>query len=91
MQMQTNQANTKTWLEASKNLDIRAYVECYMPKLCLSENIFPLAGMYETQREVSSPFEIGQSVIQDLIYPTEFQAWEFLSEEALRNFELRLL
>ena len=91
MQPQTNKADTKTWLEASKEIDIRAYIEGYMPNLNICANIFPLASIYKTQVEVCVPSIIKQSVTLDPIMQTEFQAWEVLSDEALRDFELRLL
>ena len=58
MRPETNSANTKTWLEASRTTKIRAYIQNYMPTLSAYKNPFPEADLYEKLREASVTVQI---------------------------------
>lgn len=90
MQPETNEANTTTWLEASKEMKIRAYIESYMPTLSLRERLSPSANLYDALREVSVPPPRQRAVTLGPQLEMELQAWDVLSDEALRDFEREL-
>lgn len=87
MQPETNGANTRTWLEASKEMKIRAYIEGYMPTLSVRESPFPSANLYDALRKISVSLPMQRVVTLEPQLEMELQAWDILSDEALRNFE----
>ena len=90
MQPETNGANTNTWLEASKGVTIRAYIENYAPTLSIRETPSASTGLYDALKKVSVPFPMQRAVTLEPRLEIELQAWDILSDEALRDFELGL-
>jgi hypothetical protein len=90
MQPETNEVSTKTWLEASKDITIRAYIESYMSTLNIRENLSPSTGLYDALRKISVPHPLRRAVTLEPRLEMELQAWDTLSDEALRDFELGL-
>jgi len=90
MEIRTDTANSRDWLEASKEVRIRAYIENYIPTLSIHEK--PLSGenFYEALRGISVPLAEKHPAIQEPHLGTEFQAWDVLSDEALTSFEQEL-
>jgi hypothetical protein len=82
----TNTANTRTWLEASKGIKIKAYIGSYMPTLSVRESPFPSEDLYDVLREVSVPVPMTRAAVEPQL-EMELQAWDVLSDEALLNFE----
>ena len=87
MQPETDGANTRTWLEASKDMEIRAYIESHMPTLSVRESPSPSGNLYDTLRKVSVSLPTQRAVALEPQLEMELQAWDTLSDEALRNFE----
>ena len=87
MQPETNEANTRTWLEANKEVKIRAYIESYMPTLSVRENPFPGGNLYDALRRVSVPLPMQRAATLEPQLEMELEAWDILSDEALRDFE----
>jgi hypothetical protein len=90
MEPQTNAANTKDWLKATKELTIRAYVETYMPTVSVRGRPSPPQAFDEALRKVSVPLPAERVPIIDPQLDIELQAWDVLSDEALKNFEREL-
>jgi hypothetical protein len=81
MQPETNEANTRTWLEGSKEMKIKAYVENHIPTLSVRESPAPSTSPYSASLPMQRPVTLGPQLEMEL------QAWDILSDEALRNFE----
>lgn len=90
MQPETNGANTNTWLEASKEIKIKAYIESYLPTVSICENHNPSVGLYDALREISVPFSMQRVITLESQLEMELRAWNTLSDEALIDFEQRL-
>jgi len=90
VQPETNGANTRTWLEASKEIKIRAYIESYMPTLTVRESPFPSAGLYDALEKISVPLSLQRVATLEPQLEMELQAWDILSDEALKDFEQEL-
>jgi hypothetical protein len=90
MTRQTSGANTATWLEASKDIKIRAYVESYTPTLTIQEQIYPSPDFCEDLWEISIPLSEERAGAIEPELALELEAWDILSDEALRNFENQL-
>jgi len=91
MAPETNVANTKNWLEVSKGIRIRAYVENYVPTLNVRERPLPKEDLYDALRNISVPFPTKRAAIAiEPEFDIEFRAWDALSDEALMNFEREL-
>lgn len=86
----TDRANTDTWLRASKDKKVRAYIESYTPTLSIRESRSPGADLYDTLERVSVAFPLQNVVAPAPGLESELQAWDILSDEALREFELGL-
>lgn len=87
MEPQINTANTKDWLEASKDLKIKAYIEAFTPTSNLIGMSCPQENLYEQFLHIGVPFiEQGASPM-GLRLETEFESWDQLSDEALIDFE----
>ena len=90
MEPLTNVTNTKNWLEASRGIRIRAYIESYTPTLSVRERPFPSGNLYDSLRKVSVLLPTKCAATLEPQLDIEFQAWDILSDEALVNFELEL-
>jgi hypothetical protein len=90
MQQETNGANIKTWLEANKEITIKAYIENFIPTFNIRENPYQNSDLYETLEKFSVPLSIHQAVFRESQIELEFKSWDILSDEALREFELGL-
>ena len=90
MEPKTNEANTRTWLEASSSIRIRAYIENYTPTLSIRERPLPSENLYDMLRKISVPLPVERVVTIERQLEMEFQAWDILSDEALMNFEQEL-
>lgn len=75
MQIATSDANTKTWLEATKKITISAPIESYMPTISMRQSSF---------------IGVWLHIQSDLTLEMELQSWDILSDDALWNFEHRL-
>ena len=84
---ETDEANTRTWLEASKGIRIRTYIESRMSTLSLRERPSPSENLYEALRKISVPLPMRRAATLEPQLEMELQAWDVLSDEALRNFE----
>jgi hypothetical protein len=87
MESQTNELNTKNWLEATKGMKIRAYIEAYTPTSSMHGMPLPREDLYDAFKEISVPFSEKRTPIVEPQLDAEFQAWDMLSDEALINFE----
>jgi len=87
MQPETNGVNTNTWLEASKDIKIRAYIENYMPTFNMVDKPNQYLGFYDSLREISVPFPIRPAINLEPYLDLELMAWDSLSDEALFDFE----
>jgi len=87
MEPETNAADTRTWLEVSKEIRIRAYIESYVPTLSIREKPLPGRNLYDALRKISVPFPMRRAATIEPRLEMELQAWDVLSDEALRNFE----
>jgi len=90
MERQTNAANTKDWLKATKDLTIRAYVETNVPTVSMHGRPAPPPVFDEALRKVSVPLPAQRVPVIDSQLDIELQAWDVLSDEALENFEREL-
>ena len=90
MEPRTDVANTKNWLEASRGIRTRAYIESYMSTVSMGERPFPSGNFYESLRTVSVLLPTKRAATLEPQLDMEFQAWDILSDEALANFELEL-
>lgn len=90
MQPETDGVNPRTWLEASKGIKIRAYIESYMPTVSVRQSSFPSANLYDALRKISVALPMQRAVTLEPHFEMELQAWDILSDEALRNFEQEL-
>jgi hypothetical protein len=77
MEPQTDTAGSQDWLEASRELKIRAYVQNSAPTRTVYNTLSRLAARVQAERRCPIDPEL------DL----EFQAWDALSDEALSSFE----
>lgn len=90
MQPETSGANTNTWLEASKEMKIEAYIESFMPTLSISGNPYPNTGLYDVLKKISVPISLQPAITLEPQLEMELRAWDTLSDEALIDFEQRL-
>jgi len=90
MQPETGGANTNTWLEASKEMKVKAYIESYMTTLSISGNPCPNTDLYDALREISVPVSLQLVTTLEPQLEMELRAWDALSDEALIDFEQRL-
>lgn len=90
MQPETSGANTRTWLKENSEVTIKAYTESCMMTLTMHRSpISNAVGIYDTLRKISTSVPALIAATQPNL-EAEFQAWDLLSDEALRNFELEL-
>jgi len=87
MQPETTGVNTNTWLEASKDINIRAYIENFMQTFNIADKPNPSIGFDDALREISVPFPIRPAINRESKLDMELMAWDSLSDEALLNFE----
>ena len=88
MRTQTHAANTNTWLEATSEGEIRAYVVNYTPTLSIRESPFPVSDLGRELSQVSVFwFPDLSSVFAGPQIDLELEAWDILSNEALETFE----
>jgi serine kinase of HPr protein (carbohydrate metabolism regulator) len=90
MQPETSGANTNTWLEASKKMKIKAYIESFMPTLSVSRNPYPNTDLYDALKNISVPISLQKVTDLEPQLEMEIRAWDTLSDEALIDFEQRL-
>ncbi len=87
MEPKTHEANTTTWPEAGSDFRISAYVENCTSTLSMREQLLPNEILYDMLRKISVPLPAERVVTIERQLETEFQAWDVLSDEALKNFE----
>ena len=90
MQPETNMATTNTWLEVSKELKIKAYIESYTSITSIYNSLCPIADLHDELIRISIPFPKQRDTTQDQQLEMELSAWDTLSDEALIDFEQRL-
>lgn len=88
MQPRTDEVNTKDWVEASRGIVVRAYIESRTATSTLPGRPIALGDVLRDLKETSVPLVRKPVMPEDL--EIELQAWDSLSDEALRNFEQEL-
>jgi hypothetical protein len=89
MEPRTDEVSTKDWLEASRDIVIRAYIENRTSYLTLLREPISLGNASQSHAEVSMPLTKQQPTVSgDLA--SELHVWDTLSDEALKNFEQEL-
>ena len=91
MQPETHEANTETWIKASQDLNVKPFVEGYMATV--SVNGYPVPteqGLYDELKKIGALFPIPAAGVVGPQLEMELQAWDLLSDEALRDFEAGL-
>lgn len=90
MEPKTDAANTRTWLEGSRDIRILAYVESYAPTRSVRERAYPGEDLYDALRRVSVLLPTNRVAAIPPELEAEFQAWDVLSDDALETFEQEL-
>lgn len=86
MKSETRVINTKDWLNASKELNIRLYVENSVSTVTR----YQYPPFNEGLRDISKAALNKPSMVMEPGLETEFEAWEILSDQALADFERAL-
>jgi len=83
MESQTQVINTKDWLNASKKLNIRLYVENSVSTITR----YQYPPFNEGFRDTSKMTLIRPSMVMESGLEAEFDAWDTLSDQALADFD----
>lgn len=86
MESQTGVINTKDWLEASKKLNIKLYVENSGSTMTR----YQYSPFNEGFRGASKVALIKPSMVMEPGLEAEFEVWDTLSDQALADFEYAL-
>jgi hypothetical protein len=84
----TDTANTRDWLEATKDIKLTAYIESRVSTLSIGEEPLRRQNLYDALRRISVPVSLAPLISPQL--RQELQSWDALSDEALLAFEREL-
>lgn len=90
MRSLTHVANTRDWLEASKEMKIKFTFENSISTISMYQSPIPVLDFHDALKRISLPVSVEPSVVKEPSLDSEFRTWETLSDEALTNFEYAL-
>jgi len=85
----TDTINSQSWLGGNR-VKLRPYIESFMPTLSIGKKSISGQNFYEELTKVSIRYQRATSIPIGSQLHEELQAWDTLSDEALRIFEQEL-
>ena len=81
----TETINSQSWLRGNR-VKLRPYIESFMPTVSIGKESFSRQNLYEELTKVSIRYRVDTSIPIGSQLHEELQAWDTLSDEALKGF-----